>query len=304
MNFDTLTSKQYSKIKRLITALTSTEAEMTKIIKTKWKLEKLGYTWSEHKEGEYLSWKHKDSPEDAPTIVAHIDTVNYTATLNNKEKDIAPTYDELYVASIKRERASTNWYKKDLIIGLNPVANPKLRSLGADDRTGLTALREIIMELHAKKQQMPHIILFYKEEIGIIGARTYVKDHPVFKSSFVLELDRRNEGVVFYSTNNRIFIDTVVHKLNRNEELGSMSDIVAFQNEYNINAANIGCGMSREHSRDETVNVRQWLKSIRDVVNLLSDSFAVKLLGNKDLRSNEKSAELIERLKRNTDMEL
>lgn len=171
-------------------------------------------------------------------LVAHLDTVNSSPP-----------------SSIFIDSDAGAWF-----CGFQPA--------GFDDRAGLFAILEIL-ELGYR----PHILLLDKEEIGGLGAQSFVndfKDKFPCDCKFFIELDRQGiEEVVFYSCNNKNF-KKFLRKAGFKEENGTFSDISLLMPYYEICGCNVSVGYINEHSASEMFFEQAYLKTISNLCKILN----------------------------------
>lgn len=145
--------------------------------------------------------------------------------------------------------------------------NGKLSSpqgIGGDDRCGVFIIMNLVKDFHCS------VLLCEDEEIGTIGARKFT--NAKFKQltddgkktekryidelgvNFMIEFDRKGSNdAVFYSCNNREFVDFVTDVTGFKETFGSWSDISVLMPEAKIAAVNLSCGYYNPHTTIEYV---------------------------------------------------
>lgn len=137
--------------------------------------------------------------------------------------------------------------------------------LGADDRVGVFIVLKML-ELGYK----PTIIFTHGEEKGALGARDFVSEYSDIGVNYLIQLDRRGDGVVFYDNNNQEFIDYILSFRDK-EEFGSFSDISILCPNCNVSGCNLGVGYFNEHSHSEYQDLNILADTIQVVKNLLDD---------------------------------
>ena len=141
--------------------------------------------------------------------------------------------------------------------------------LGADDRAGVFAIVEII-----RRGYRPSIIFTTDEEMGGVGARAMVMDHPkpFTHLKYVIELDRQGKNdCVFYQCGNEDFkeyVQTFGFKL----DFGTYTDICEFCPTWKVAGVNVSVGYKNEHRFIETLNIGWLFDTIDRVCNMLEDT--------------------------------
>lgn len=146
-----------------------------------------------------------------------------------------------------------------------------LYSLGFDDKAGLVAILKIL-----EAGYRPSIVCCTGEEMGCIGAEQLVLDYPTcpFKHcpKYLIQLDRRGlTDCVFYDCDNYDFIKYIESFGYFKEAFGSFTDICTIAPKWGMSAVNLSIGYYNEHTRDEYLDVRGWLKSIQQTQVILDD---------------------------------
>lgn len=198
-------------------------------------------------------------PGKIPTLVAHLDTVS--------DYDIAPRKKDIKI--------------KDNILSLKLNAPEGISCLGGDDRAGLALIVETVKVLQQAKRKINfNILLTFGEERGCVGTKAFIENiKDKFNASFMLEFDRRGHDYVQYNCKSEPFLKQIGNIYNRDKGYGSVSDIKHFQNEYNINSANIGIGFHNEHTRSETWDFDEWFKTVQSTINLVCNDELMTKLG-------------------------
>lgn len=161
--------------------------------------------------------------------------------------------------------------------------NGKLSSpqgIGGDDRCGVFIIMNIIKSLHCS------VLLCEDEEIGCKGAhkftdatyeRTdensnvivekYIKNLDV---NYMVEFDRRgNNDAVFYSCDNKDFINFVEDSTNFKFAYGSCSDISVLMPAAKLSAVNLSCGYYKAHTTEEYVMYDEMIDTIAAATALI-----------------------------------
>ena len=140
--------------------------------------------------------------------------------------------------------------------------------LGADDRAGVAAIREIIRE--CTKDYKPSVALLDEEEKGCIGAKEFASDFKnkvitVENINAVIELDRRGANdAAFYDCDNKEFTE-YIKSLGFNAVKGSCSDIKHICPAIHVAGVNLPIGFENEHEPNERLFLDQWQKTL-DIV--------------------------------------
>ena len=146
-----------------------------------------------------------------------------------------------------------------------------LYSLGFDDKAGLVAILKIL-----EAGYRPSIVCCTGEEIGCVGAGQLIAEHPIcpFKHQpkYLIQLDRRGlTDCVFYDCDNDEFVKYIESFGYFKEAFGSFTDISVIAPKWGVAAVNLSIGYYNEHTRDEYLDVRGWLKTIEQTKVILDD---------------------------------
>lgn len=141
--------------------------------------------------------------------------------------------------------------------------------LGADDRAGIYAIISIIEEGYR-----PSIILTDLEEKGGIGAETLIKkfpECPFEDCRAIIQLDRQGKNdAVYYDCDNKDF-EKLITSYNFKTSWGTFTDISIIAPQWKIAAVNLSVGYLNEHQKVEILKMRDLLKTIAKVKNMLKD---------------------------------
>lgn len=143
-------------------------------------------------------------------------------------------------------------YNKKYITAINSI-------LGADDRVGVFIILKML-QLGFR----PTIIFTHDEEKGTLGARAFTNDFSDIGVNYLVQLDRRGKGVVFYDNGNNEFIDYILSFRDK-EEFGSYSDISVLCPMCNVSGCNLGVGYYNEHTTSEYQSIEE-LEEVMEVV--------------------------------------
>lgn len=138
--------------------------------------------------------------------------------------------------------------------------------LGADDRAGVFAILLIIQ--HGFK---PTVIFTTDEELGCLGADQLVLDYPEppWPINYIVQLDRQGANdCVFYNCNNPEF-EKYIEEFGFVSDFGSFSDISAICPTWGIAGVNLSVGYINEHTLQETLHVKFWKRTIKQVEKML-----------------------------------
>lgn len=138
--------------------------------------------------------------------------------------------------------------------------------LGADDRAGVFAILLIIQ--HGFR---PTVIFTTDEELGCLGADKFVLDYPEppWPINYIVQLDRQGANdCVFYNCNNPKF-EEYIEGFGFVSDFGSFSDISAICPAWGIAGVNLSIGYINEHTLQETLHVKFWKRTIKQVEKML-----------------------------------
>ena len=138
--------------------------------------------------------------------------------------------------------------------------------LGADDRAGVFAILLIIQ--HGFR---PTVIFTTDEELGCLGADKLVLDYPEppWPINYIIQLDRQGANdCVFYSCNNLKF-EEYIEGFGFVSDFGSFSDISAICPVWGVAGVNLSVGYINEHTLQETLHVKFWKRTIKQVEKML-----------------------------------
>ena len=138
--------------------------------------------------------------------------------------------------------------------------------LGADDRAGVFAILLIIQ--HGFR---PTVIFTTDEELGCLGADKLVLDYPEppWPINYIIQLDRQGANdCVFYNCNNPEF-EKYIEEFGFVSDFGSFSDISAICPTWGVAGVNLSVGYINEHTLQETLHVKFWKRTIKQVEKML-----------------------------------
>lgn len=149
-------------------------------------------------------------------------------------------------------------YNRKYITAINSI-------LGADDRVGVFIILKML-QLGYK----PTIIFTHDEEKGTVGARYFAQDFSDIGVKYLVQLDRRGKGVVFYDNGNERFINYILSFRDK-EEFGSYSDISVLCPMCNVSGCNLGVGYYNEHTNSEYQSISDLEDTLDVVLSMLQD---------------------------------
>lgn len=154
--------------------------------------------------------------------------------------------------------------------------------LGADDRAGIYAILEIIMNGY-----LPSVIFTSGEECGGLGAKEIIKDFPdkdiiMPNVNFLIQLDRcGRDDSVYYQCDNVEF-EAWINKFGFKTDFGTFTDISVLAPQWKIAAVNLSIGYLFEHQEKELLFYRRTLETTNKVIAMLEAA------SNKDLPADMK----------------
>ena len=140
------------------------------------------------------------------------------------------------------------------------------QGIGGDDRCGIFIIMNLVKELHCS------VLLCEDEEIGAVGARKftqtdYIKNLDV---NYMIEFDRKgSKDAVFYSCDNKDFIDFVTNATDFEFANGSFSDISVLMPAAKLSAVNLSCGYYNAHTKDEYVVYSEMMHTVEEAKALI-----------------------------------
>lgn len=182
-------------------------------------------------------------------IISHVDTaLNTTSHILYTDNVISIDYDEIYpLQNDIRSDGFIHGYK----YRINAFC------LGGDDRCGVELMLEMMEEI--PKQYQPHYLFTCGEEIGGIGAESFiacVKNNlhiPKFK--YIMELDRAGyNDSVFYDCHNKAFRKKV-NSYGFTTATGSFTDISLICPALNTAGVNLSVGYDFHHTEEEFIDI-------------------------------------------------
>lgn len=147
----------------------------------------------------------------------------------------------------------------------NRISSPQ--GIGGDDRCGIYIIANIVKTLHCS------VLLCEDEETGAIGANKFVRSEHVkhLDINYMIEFDRRGSNdAVFYSCDNRDFIDFVTDNTGYKETNGTFSDISVLMPATKLCGVNLSSGYYHEHTTDEYVMYDEMMATMEAGIALIN----------------------------------
>lgn len=143
--------------------------------------------------------------------------------------------------------------------------------LGADDRAGVTAILQIILDGYK-----PCVIFTNGEEKCVEGGEKLVTEYYACpfeqQIKYMIELDRMgSKDCVFYDCLNEEF-KRYIQSYDFTENYGTYSDISVICNNWNIAGVNLSIGYYDEHTFLERLKFKEMYETIDKVKNMLNDA--------------------------------
>lgn len=162
-----------------------------------------------------------------------------------------------HLDTVHKEKPKTILFDKEQQLLWSP------EGIGGDDRCGIYAILKIVKEFK------PYVLFTTDEEIGGVGASSFVKDIAELPVNFMIEIDRRgHKQAVFYDCGNEDFKE-VIETLGFKEEYGTFSDISILSPAYDLASVNLSAGYYNEHTKQEYINLEHLNYTIVSIENLL-----------------------------------
>lgn len=144
------------------------------------------------------------------------------------------------------------------------ISSPQ--GIGGDDRCGIYIIANIVKSMHCS------VLLCEDEETGGRGANKFVKsEHSKnLDIKYMIEFDRRgNNDAVFYSCDNRDFVDFVTDNTGYKETNGTFSDISILMPATKLCGVNLSSGYYKEHTKDEYVVYDEMMSTMEAAIGLI-----------------------------------
>ena len=145
--------------------------------------------------------------------------------------------------------------------------------IGGDDRCGVYMIMNAIID-----GWRPYVLFCEDEEIGCVGSKKFCKHKSLVDSvathcKFMIELDRKGScDAVYYSNDNRDFIDWITIETGYEEEWGSCSDISELMPATKVAGVNLSCGYYNAHTTNEYVVWEEMDTTYKTVLHLMEAS--------------------------------
>jgi hypothetical protein len=143
------------------------------------------------------------------------------------------------------------------------------QGLGADDRAGIYAILNIVLNLE-KDGKLPHVIFTTDEELGGIGAQVLATiECPFPQLKYIIQLDRRGfNDCVFYNCDNQDFI-RYVEEFGFQEAIGTYTDISFICPSWKVCGVNLSIGYFDEHTLGERLYFNSLKRTMSVVKHML-----------------------------------
>lgn len=164
---------------------------------------------------------------------------------------------------------------KEIVYENGKISSPQ--GIGGDDRCGVFMIMNLVKQLKCS------VLLCEDEESGCIGAGKFVKatykDGDETKKyienldvNYMIELDRKGSNdAVFYSCDNKDFINFVTDATGFKFAYGSVSDISKLMPASKLSAVNLSCGYYNAHTTSEYVMYDEMMDTIEAAKNLIME---------------------------------
>lgn len=169
---------------------------------------------------------------------------------------------------------------KDIVNTNGRLSSPQ--GIGGDDRCGIFMIMNIVKDLQCS------VLLCEDEENGGIGARKFVnakckkvgEKGEIIETSyidrldvnFMIEFDRKGSNdAVFYSGDNKEFIDFVTDVTGFKFATGTYSDISTLMPAAKLSAVNMSCGYYNAHTTNEYVVYDEMMDNIEAAKVLIKE---------------------------------
>ncbi len=158
--------------------------------------------------------------------------------------------------------------------GTTSIMASEPRTLGGDDRCGQYIILEALKQL-IKSNIKPYVLVTSDEEVGCLGASSFVKAMPTneYDIKFMIELDRRgaNDLVYYDCDGHEDFMKFCEQSTGYVHNFGSYSDIVELMEAWRICGVNVSCGYYNEHTTNEFVIIEEMMNTLHTLVNWLQN---------------------------------
>lgn len=138
--------------------------------------------------------------------------------------------------------------------------------LGADDRAGVYAIREVLAS-----GRRPHVLFTDDEETGGRGAEEAAYSLSAPDVRCMVEIDRQGHNDYVMYDNDSDAMRRWCESFGWVESVGSFTDISVLMEPWNLSGANVSCGYYGQHTTGEYLRLDQLRETIRRVC-LMVDS--------------------------------
>lgn len=162
-------------------------------------------------------------------------------------------------------------YKKNKNTKNIYISSPQ--GIGGDDRCGII----MILDILTNTKHRPSILFTCGEEIGGLGATTFIRNVKRLNVNLIVELDRHGyNDVVRYSDDNEA-LTRAFESVGYVEASGSFTDISIICPHFKLSGVNLSCGYYRAHTIDEYIILNEMQESTKRLIKFLdSDLINVK----------------------------
>ena len=149
------------------------------------------------------------------------------------------------------------------------------QGIGGDDRCGVYAL----VNAYEQSAIKPHLLFTCNEEVGGIGAKSFVYLHSLGKLpksldklKFIVEVDRKGSNdAVYYDCYNHAFEEYITDKGYKTAQ-GSFTDISVIAPELGIAAVNLSSGYYNAHQLHEYINRKELDATLDKILTMITDA--------------------------------
>lgn len=163
-----------------------------------------------------------------------------------------------HMDTVHQDNVKLICYSRDGNVLMSP------QGIGGDDRAGIYMILQLLKTHHC------HVLFCEDEECGGVGAKCFASSGIIPDVNYIVELDRRgSRDAVFYDCDNPEFTEFVC-SFGFVQDEGSFSDISIIAPVLGVAAVNISSGYYNEHTRHETIDLRDIQQNILRLRAMLS----------------------------------
>lgn len=155
---------------------------------------------------------------------------------------------------------------KEIINRNGKMSSPQ--GIGGDDRCGIFIIMNLVKELNCS------VLLCEDEEKGTVGAKKFTKTEYIknLDVNYMIEFDRKNSSdAVFYTCDNKEFINFVTDVTGFKQATGSFSDISTLMPVAGLSAVNLSCGYYNAHHVTEYVIYDEMMDTVEAAKVLIKE---------------------------------